>query len=778
MKFSKVIFSIALLFCATNLFAAELLPNVSVTVKDSLTLEPIEFATVVLLTPNDSILISGITNEKGFISLPSEAANCKIRISFIGYKDYQAPVTARDLGVILMVHDATQLSEVSVTAATRIAKIDRDVYVITKEMRAGTSTSRELMGKLKGVVYNYYDQSIMINGSKDVLILIDGIEKDQQMASTLSPDRIDRIEVIKEPVGKYAADGYKAVVNIITKKDFSGFDITASFNSMFNFIDRHGNPSPFLQAFANLNIIYTYKKLNLYAAYRNNYSKIYLPEASQTRYGDLEVITPPMNYKEPNLIGLYNYNNISLGGDYLLKPGNTIALEVNYNTSFNDRTTVYDLTTMLNNIVTGESKSKTFSHSKINALQTTLTYLGKWSDRSNFEADFRYRYSTPSNKSTFEQGEMYSESKNNQVENFYRLNFAYTYQFTPKFSMDLGYGVMTGRFNLYQNDTVLTQQQVRNRPSAYLSYAFSQKLSIKAGAMVEFFSQKFMNINQSQIGFLPFANIMYKPSDKFSIIAKYQSYPSYPDINQLTIFETQMDSLTFSLGNPYLKPSNYQVVSLDINFLKYFTVQPFLDFDFSNNQQYIYQQDGKYYQKTVNTNYTKLGANINFTLPITKTPFWQNWLQVAEFWLSYNDVRNKEFSLMVNSMFIYNVPKWDAMAVLGIQKNITKWGMLQGYSTNGNDISMIMLQKSFFQKRLDCAIMYVIPIPEGFIKYEQNNMTQIPDTYYSFNRFGLGTLKNLINIQINFHFNQGKQVNIKKSSLEDDSVIKLKKGIL
>jgi outer membrane receptor protein involved in Fe transport len=515
--------------------------------------------------------------------------------------------------------------------------------------------------------------------------------------------------------------------------------------------------------------------LNLYAGYLGNYGKIGIPMESERKYGDLSVMTPPMDKEHPNFNFVNNYNAAWLGGDYTLKPDNTISFELNYNSQAPKTSTLSDLTTYLNNSVISESQSVSNTHGTNNSLQGTLTYHGKWSDKSTFEGDLRYRHSTPTNYSDFTQGNMYSDSYNTQVENFYRVNLDYTYQFNPKFSADIAYGILIDNFNLYQNNQTLTQHQVRNRPSLYLSYNPVKQWSMKAGAMVEFYNQTFMNLKQSQTGFLPFVNIMYKPIDKFSVTAKYRAYPGYPDINSMTTFQTQMDTLTWSVGNPNLKPSNYQEAGLDINFLNHFTVSPFYGFDASNNQQYLYEENGQYYQQPVNADLKKLGVNVNFTLPFKKHFFWQNFLQMSESWLSYNDVSNKQFSYIFNSMLVYSMSKLDATAGIGIQKNITRWGTLQGYNAGGNDIPMVMLQKNFLKHRLSCTLIYVPPFKEGFINYTMDQMTQTPN-YYSKDSRSVTLLQNLVLLQINYHFNSGKQVNVKKSSLDNDNNTKQKSG--
>ncbi|MDR2233114.1 MAG: outer membrane beta-barrel protein [Tannerella sp.] len=766
-------FVVMFCFFTNNTFAQQ---QVSGAVKDSITGESIGYATVEVLTPGDSLLIGGITDGDGLFSIPVGANELKIRIRFIGYKTYESPVTVRNMGTILMAEDATQLSEVTVTASNRVTKIDRDVYVVSRDLKAGTATSRELLGKLNGVVYNPYDQSLSFNGSTNILVLVDGIEQDQNMAKTLPPDRIERVEVIKDPVGKYAADGYTAVFNIILKKDYSGIDINANFNPMMNFINRQGNKSAFLQENSSLNILYTYKKLNLYVNYFNYHSNLRLPISSEKQYRDLKVSTPPLDYKNPNAEMLSNNNNVTFGGNYLLKEGNTVALELNYSSSANNQRSTSDMTTYMNDVIIGNSKSVSFSRNKNDALQTTLTYKGKWSEKSSFEADFRYRHSKPANESTFEQGDMQSSSKNNQFENFYRINLAYTYQISPNVTMDLGYGTLIDHFNLYQNNTTLTQHQVRHRPSAYFNFIFSDKLTMKAGAMVEFFNQTFMDLEQSQTGFLPMVNIMYKPSAKFSITAKYRAFPTYPDINSLTTFTTQMDTLTWSVGNPSLRPDNAQELTLDINFLKFFTLSPFYGFDTRSNLQYLYEENGQYFQSTVNANQKWLGTNVSFTIPLAKTFFWQNWARFSQAWFSYDDIENKQSNYLFNSMFIYSLPKWDAMVGAGLQKSLTKYGTLQGYNQWGNDIPMLMLQKNFFNKRLSCMILYVVPMQEGsFIKFTQGGVTRTP-TYYSSSSAGLKLLNNMMLFQLTYRFSAGRQVNVTKSSLDDDTSVKRQGG--
>lgn len=773
---SKLIFSMALSFISVINIAAASLPDVTVSVKDGKTNEPIQYATVSFFNANDSLIAGGITDENGYINLPTATNEGRIRIEYIGYKQYNAPVKDKNIGTVLLEQDSEMLQEVTVTGQARTTKIDRDIFTITDEQRAGTATSRELLGKLNGVIYNPYDQSIMVNGKTNILVLVDGIEKDQNMAKTLSPQRVDRVEIIKDPVGKYAADGYSSVINIITKKDFTGIDINVNANPMTNFTQYHLSDRKFFQENANLNVLYTYKKLNVYGAINSNFSNLNMPLETTTQYGDLTVKTPKMNKNNPNVISENLYHGFTFGGDYTLSPGNTLAFEMNYNTGFNNSTNQLDLTTYKNDEIIGRSLSTNRSRSTNDAIQGTLTYIGKWGEKSNFEGDLRYRHSMPTNYSMFAQGDMNSTTYNNQMENFYRLNLDYTYQFTPKFSINAAYGLIIDDYNLHQNSTTLTQNVVRNRPAAYLSYNPTDKWSFKAGAMIEFYNQTFADNKQSQTGLLPMANVMYKPTANFNVTAKYTASPGYPNINSMNTFKTQQDSLTWSVGNPDLKMSNWQSVELRFNFMKYFNVNAFYAFNPNDYQQYVRQDNGQYLSTTVNANFKEFGINTSFNYPLTKTLYWQLYADVNRRWYSYADARNQRTSFVMSSSLYYAIPKLDGAAAIQLSKFVTKRAALQGYNANNNDLLLFMLQKSFMKKRLNCTLIYVTPLKLGnFLKYEQDNYTAAPG-YMARSRVDLDVLKNTILLQLNYRFTAGKTIKVKKSSLGDDNNVQKKSG--
>ena len=70
-----------------------------------------------------------------------------------------------------------QLDEVVVSAKLLERKGNEDIITVTKSMREGTKNVGELLGRVTGVFYNPLTTDLQYLGSKNILILVDGVEK-------------------------------------------------------------------------------------------------------------------------------------------------------------------------------------------------------------------------------------------------------------------------------------------------------------------------------------------------------------------------------------------------------------------------------------------------------------------------------------------------------------------------------------------------------------------------------------------------------------------------
>ena len=92
----------------------------------------------------------------------------------------------------------------------------------------------------------------------------------------MSPDRIHAVEVINGASGRFISDDYTAIINIILKKDYRGYDIYAS---NFSAIGLSGinNSERLILNQPVIRMSYTYDKINFYATYSHNKENQDLP---------------------------------------------------------------------------------------------------------------------------------------------------------------------------------------------------------------------------------------------------------------------------------------------------------------------------------------------------------------------------------------------------------------------------------------------------------------------------------------------------------------------
>jgi hypothetical protein len=742
--------------------------DLSATLKDSKTKEPIAFASVELLSTKDSILTSCITDSKGYFELSPPAKTTKIRIKFVGYKNMEITFKDKDLNVIYLEEDTKQLNEVVVKGSARQNKVDRDIFTITKDLRAGTTTSQELLGKLNGVNFNQYDKSISVNGSTKVLLLIDGVEKDQQMTKTLSPERVDRVEVIKDPVGKYATDGYSAVINIILKKNYTGVDFYVGNTTFFDIVGTNGS-SVVAQDYGNLNFTYTNKKTNLYFTSFGYGSSFEIPLETEKRYGNITTVSDPMDSYHPNGITRNRNGNASIGGDYMIDKNNTVSAEINWSGNKNDDKFLSNLTNYSNGTMLSSSSSQILSNGHNRAFNTTLTYNGKIGDKSTITSDFRYGFSDGLSNDTYLQDDFSSLSNIGKSGNFLRFNAGYTYQLASNLSAELGYGLRSQDNTSTMMSNSFTYNEFRNRASLYFSYQPLAKLRLKTGGIFETYHQTYRGASKDVSVFLPYLNVQYIPSQKFNMVAKYHTFANYTSMDQLTPFKTASDSLTWSIGNPDLKSSVLQTLGLEFHILNFLNIEPYYQFDNQRISSYISKVGKYYYVGNVNADlYERYGIKANFTLPLSKKLFWQNQLDFFRNNMKYNGEQTGVNSSVINSTLVYVDPAKGITMGAILQKQIAKSASIQGYSENGNDLVVLMLRKSFLKQRLNMTLFYIPPIKMG-LKYTQDNEAKTTD-YYNRSSAGLNLIKNLIFFEINYHFNSGKEVKQRQSTTDSDAV--------
>jgi len=296
-------------------------------VVDAKTKKPVEYASVVLLWFNkDSLIAGGLAKENGDFSLDGLPAygGYRLRISFIGYKNYETKVYIvppnkidQDLGDIKLEPDEKLLKEVEVTAekSTFVMSVDRKVYNVDKDLSAKGGTALDAVKNIPTISVDADGNATLRESA--VRIYVDG-KPTTLTLQQIPSDQIDRIEVISNPSVKFEASTTGGILNVVLKKNSKpGYNGMLMANVGTG--DRYGGmgninikESPF-----NFSLMYTYNQ----GINNNN---------GFTRRTDLLNDTVADYYNQDNVTRMSNMFHFGrLSVDYNVNNRNTITLAGN-----------------------------------------------------------------------------------------------------------------------------------------------------------------------------------------------------------------------------------------------------------------------------------------------------------------------------------------------------------------------------------------------------------------------------------------------------------------
>ncbi|MGV3630375.1 MAG: TonB-dependent receptor domain-containing protein [Bacteroidota bacterium] len=205
-------------------------------VSDSLSKNPIDYASIRLFSVKDSSVKAGVYSDvKGKISLDEiPLGTYYIKVSFAGYRTKTIPniiFTAekpnRDLGMIGLVSDSVvNIGEVKVVGKQEsiLNNIDKKVYNVGDDIAVRGGTATDILNNVPSIEIDQ-DGKISLRGDGNVTILIDGRPSSlaggngKSFLESLPANSIERIEIVTNPSAKYDPDGTSGIINIVLKKN-------------------------------------------------------------------------------------------------------------------------------------------------------------------------------------------------------------------------------------------------------------------------------------------------------------------------------------------------------------------------------------------------------------------------------------------------------------------------------------------------------------------------------------------------------------------------------
>ncbi len=504
----NIIFTISIIIFGfhNNIFTQDYKPkysnqsliNLTGTVKDSLNLNPIEYASISLYDfKKNEIIMGAITDESGIFTLKNIPNGIfKIEVNYIGYKKYTIPnITIsetnskeidNDLGTIFLALSAIKFSEINTLGEQPniINTIDKKIINVDESLIANSGTANDIFINIPSIDIDI-DGNIFLRGDKNVTILIDGqfsgltqINRHGNI-NNIPASIISQIEIITNPSAKYDPDGAGGIINIILKKD--------------NSFGSNGLVSISAGQYHNYNISgminFRKNKFNIYSNGSIRYDNILNKGERTYRYFYpnfvLPTISQKINREKKPILG-----SLELGYDYFFNSQKSI--------SFKTVSTAYQENTTESIYTTGPANFNINSKEYFIGLTTDIhgSYNQKFDNPKNIlNTDFYYSLrinnanANYGNSNTNAHPGLGPESDKIKLDNYLSFSIDYNYPINKQLILENGIKTTIKRF-YSELDYIHNPYSFNYREYLYagyisIDYSISDFLTLRLGNRLE-----------------------------------------------------------------------------------------------------------------------------------------------------------------------------------------------------------------------------------------------------------------------------------------------------
>lgn len=599
-------------------------------------------------TADSSLQKSSLVNKKGEYSFDGVGAgNYYLQISLISHLPLSVSIGVQDKDLQVsdqkLVRAGGMLNTVTVTAKKPFLEQRADKLVVNVENSATAAggTALEILQKVPGILVR--NEGISIAGKSSVAIYIDGRPSQytdvMQLLRDMPSSNIEKIEVIANPGAKYDAAG-GSIINVVLKKNANlgtNGNIQLStgiglYSQRRDTVDR-----TFWRLVPSFSINHRKGKINVYGSY-SNFNRTEFDYNIFVRRIDTSIFTQT-NYS-PNYSHGHNYR---AGIDFYADKRNTIGFLYRgfYRTGGSDASNITDQTKLstgglLSNFQTTTNRTYRNVSNAVNfnwkhSFDTTGKELNVDVDYSNFML-----YSSSAITNSIKNG---TTTKNNQTVknpvNFGVLKVDYVHPFNEKTKLEGGLKSTLAKIdNKLSFDRPVASTIDRENDFTYTENVNAAYINIKrntgkwdmtAGLRTEQTVAKGKDgaktlLSRNYWQLFPSVFVSRKITEKISVVGQYARRVNRPSFQQQNPFVFILDSLTYTRGNPLLRPEIANQSELSVTY----EGQPFFSASYNSTNDVIFenapQQEGNitYAQPENLAKAKNVNLQVNLPLPLGK----------------------------------------------------------------------------------------------------------------------------------------------------------------
>lgn len=563
--------------------------------------QPVAFASASLITAKDSILVKGsLTDDLGkYIIEQVQPGKYRILASYIGYSSIYSdvfelkPDNQNATVDIKFKNKGIVLDETVITAKRPFLeqKSDRLVVNVASSAVAAGGTAMEILQKVPGVVVT--QDRVTLGGSQNLQIWIDGKPSPytdmNAVLRDMPGDQIEKIELITQPGAQFDAAG-GPIINIVLKRNadlgFKGNVAMTVGGYRVDQSDVNGGDNDYYRVNPSVNATYRSGKINL--AGNASYNQgTYFSAFIVDRFISKEV------YKGKNLDETkYNFRNVRFGADYFATEKATFGgvFRMWGRDGLGDglnKTQVYNQleTVLLTSFIT-----ENHSDSKRSGIFANTYYKYEFDRKTgrSFNIDMDYNRFNTRNINNLT---IYNESSSafaslstqdvDQPVNIYVAKADYKHPFDSTFKIETGlkssFASVDNDLNFYRNNTRIDKESNQflydeNINAAYVNINKTiGKIELNGGLRTEqtVVSGKSLDslvLDRNYIQLFPSASALYRLNSHMAVQSSYSRRVNRPGFQQQNPFTYFIDSLTYTRGNPTLRPEIINTAQLNLTY--------------------------------------------------------------------------------------------------------------------------------------------------------------------------------------------------------------------